>query len=165
MPHPIPTYLHGTTVCSQPHYCVAGRERIRALLVECRSEGCGREGTIGKLAQHLEACKFMLVPCPKQCKYSSGKIKFLKRKDLDQHLAKECPNCDSTCVHCGKKDTAANITIHDETCAMKVLACPNVGCQHTLRRRNVANHVSSVAPKSVSNSNSTSTANNAMLYF
>ena len=123
----------------------AGRRDIQALRVKCSNmeQDCKWEGTVGTLDKHLAECEFALVPCPKECKDDSGKVKHFIKKQVKKHLRRACPNRDYTCKHCGKKGTYAEheITrVHDEVCDMKLLPCPNE-CGATIPRKNVDEHV------------------------
>ena len=92
----------------------------------------------------MATCEFTLVPCPKQCKDDNNEVKCFKRKDLDTHLKNECPNRDYKCrSKCGEKGTYAYITeVHDKTCKMKILPCPNDGCDTKIQRQQVGKHTS-----------------------
>ena len=65
---------------------------------------------MGTLDTHLAECEFALVPCPKECKDDSGEVKHFVKKQVKEHLRKDCPNRDYTCKHCGEKGTYAEIT-------------------------------------------------------
>ena len=95
----------------------------------------------------MAACKFTLVPCPKECKDTilswvpSTNKKYLMRKDLDRHLKNDCPNRDHECEYCGEKGTYAHITqVHDKICELKILPCPNK-CTKTMPRQDIEKHV------------------------
>ena len=121
----------------------AGRRDIQALRVKCsnKEQDCEWEGTVGTLDKHLAECEFALVPCPKECKDISGKVKHFIKKQVKEHLRRACPNRDYTCKHCGEKGTYAEITrVHDEVCDMKLLPCPNE-CGATIPRKNIDEHV------------------------
>ena len=103
--------------------------------------GCTWVGTVGTLEEHVATCKFTLLPCPKECKDDSDKVKQFMRKDLDKHLEEDCPNRDYSCKHCGEKGTYASITnIHDQICLKKPVPCPN-GCSVIVQRQHVSEHV------------------------
>jgi TNF receptor-associated factor 4 len=64
------------------------------------------------------------------------------RKELSEHMEKDCPNRVHNCKHCGEIGTYAGITqVHDEECEKKVLPCPNTECNSTIQRRNVKRHL------------------------
>ena len=90
----------------------------------------------------MAACEFSLVPCPKECKDDKNEITHFMRKDLDKHLDGDCPNRDHKCEHCGEKGTYAHITqVHDVTCEMKIVPCPNSACAETIQRKNTILHL------------------------
>ena len=101
---------------------------------------CVWVGTVGTLEEHVATCKFTLLPCPKECKDDSEKIKQFMRKDLDKHLKEDCPNRDRSCEHCGEKVPYSSLDEHDTTCPKKLLPCPN-GCGSTMERQHVSEHV------------------------
>ena len=103
---------------------------------------CKWAGTIGTLPDHLQECKFALIPCSKQCKTERGEIARFMRKDLDQHLARDCPNRNSTCPHCRRTGPLAAMQEHDKTCKKKIMPCTNPGCRKTLQRQHLQKHVS-----------------------
>lgn len=77
---------------------LVGEKRIQTLPVHCsnHSSKCEWLGTVGSLGDHLAACQYALLLCPKQCKDSGGAINQFMRKDLTNHL-KVCPNRDFEC--------------------------------------------------------------------
>lgn len=96
-----------------------GKKIIKALEVKCDNteRGCKWEGTIGTLEEHdaKTMCEFTPVPCPKECRLNY-EIRMITRKDLDEHLRKQCPNREYECKHCGMKDTYTNIVLHENKC-------------------------------------------------
>ena len=103
--------------------------------------GCTWVGTVGMLEEHVATCKFTLLPCPKECKDDSDKVKKFMRKDLDKHLEEDCPNRDYSCKHCREKGTYTSIiNIHDQNCLKKFVFCPN-GCSTVVQRQHVSRHV------------------------
>ena len=108
------------------------------------NRGCEWVGTVNTLEKHVATCGFTLVPCPKQCKNDSDEVNHFIRKDLYHHLKNACRNRDYECQSkCGEKGTYAYITeIHDKTCKMKILSCPNAGCDAKVQRQQVSEHVS-----------------------
>lgn len=64
------------------------------------------------------------------------------RKDLTEHLEKDCPNRDYKCVYCEEKGTYANITgIHDKICDQKPVPCPNAECSEAIQRCGMKRHL------------------------
>ena len=111
---------------------------------------CEWVGTVGTLEEHVATCGFTLVPCPKQCKDDGDAVKHFAKKDLEKHLQNDCPNRAHRCEYCGKKGTHATITeVHDETCDMKIVSCPNAGCGKTMQCQEIEEHVFTECPCTV----------------
>ena len=111
--------------------------------VKCENveTGCEWKGTVGTLADHLKTCGFTMLPCSKECKDEDGKVNCFMRKDLDQHLAEDCPNRDYECQYCEEKGTYATIQVHDKTCEKKILPCTNDDCSKGMERQQLYHHV------------------------
>ena len=102
---------------------------------------CEWKGTVGTLDEHLEKCQFSLVSCPNKCEEDDD-VGYIMKKDLNEHLEKECPNRNHKCEYCGEEDTYANITkIHDNECGKKPLPCSNAGCTEKLQRAELQDHL------------------------
>ncbi len=99
---------------------------------------CQWEGTVGTLEKHMGVCEYSLVPCPKKCKQGN----FITKRDLQQHLEKECLNKDYSCEHCGLKGTYATTLDHYDTCEKKIISCTNEGCTMEMERMKIKNHLS-----------------------
>ncbi len=111
---------------------------------------CDWEGTVKKLKEHLDLCQLALLPCPRACKDKDAETKFIIRKDLDEHLEKDCPKRSYKCQYCGEMGTYASITqIHDQTCDKKIFSCPNSDCSKIMERREVNKHVDTVCEHSI----------------
>lgn len=96
------------------------------------------------IEEHMAICEFTLLPCSKQCKDYKNKINHFMRKDLAEHLRKDCANRDYECEHCGEKGMYGYITqVHDDKCEKKVLPCPNTECVETLERGDMKRHLES----------------------
>ena len=111
--------------------------------------GCTWVGTVGTLEEHVATCKFTLLPCPKECKDDSDKVKQFMRKDLDKHLKKSCPNRDYSCKHCGEKSTYASIKVHDKTCKKKMVTCPKDGCSEKMPHFSIPWHLTTTCEHAV----------------
>ena len=97
---------------------------------------------MGTLEAHVATCEYTLIPCSKECKDDKNEISHFMRKDLDKHLKNDCPNRDHKCEHCGEKGPYAYMTqVHDNTCEMKTVPCPNADCIITIQRRNAKRHL------------------------
>ena len=98
-------------------------------------QGCDWKGMVGTLEDHSSKCGFSSVSCPNECKTIS-----LLRKEVDEHLKKECPNRDYQCQYCGEKGTYTKIVnIHDYTCGKKIISCPK--CAAKMERAKWNNHI------------------------
>jgi len=98
-------------------------------------------GTVGTLEEHRATCQFTLLPCPKECKDDFDKVKTFMRKELDEHLKKDCPNRDYICEYCGEEGTYFTIMeVHDAICE-KVIPCYIHGCRKTMLRKLIDEHV------------------------
>lgn len=64
------------------------------------------------------------------------------KKNLDEHLEKDCPNRDYKCPHCGEESTYAEITeVHDQACEEKIIPCQSSECTKTMARKEMQEHV------------------------
>ena len=98
-------------------------------------------GTLAALEEHVGMCEFALLTCPNECK-SHGEPRFIQRKDIDKHMAEECPNRDYKCETCGERGTFHYITqVHYGVCGLQIISCPKVGCTDTMQRRHVKEHI------------------------
>ena len=59
--------------------------------MRCVERGCGWEGTVGTLEDHVTKCDFTMTPCPNGCKDANEVIIKYFRKELEEHLSSECP--------------------------------------------------------------------------
>ncbi len=109
-------------------------------------KNCRWMGTLGTIEEHLALCEFTLIPCPRLCRDASDlrQVKRIMNRDLDEHLANECPNRDFECVRCGKKGTYVSIVQeHDKICDRKMIPCPNSECANLVVRLNLKRHLES----------------------
>ena len=119
-----------------------GHREIKSLEVKCDNveKGCGWNGTVGTLEDHVTKCDFAIVSCPNGC--YSGTSKF-RRKDLPSHTSLYCPEREYQCQDCGRSDKYRVITgPHEEECEKKMVSCPNKLCGLFLERGHVQEHVS-----------------------
>ena len=117
-------------------YFSLGNREINILCVRCSNanRGCGWVGTVGTIEKHVATCG----------KDDNHEVKCFTRKEVDEHLKNDCPNRDYECQSkCGEKGTYAYITeVHDKTCKMRTLPCPNDGCDTEIQCQQVSEHVS-----------------------
>ena len=103
--------------------------------------GCGWEGTVRTLEDHVTKCGFNLVPCPNGCKGEDEMTLQLLKKNWDSHL-ECCPEREHQCLDCGLKDAYRVIVgPHDMECTKKMVVCPNEECCVSLERSMVQEHV------------------------
>ena len=123
---------------------VAGKRELRDLGVKCENveRNCEWQGTVHMLEEHVSTCQYTLLPCPKECKDDGNQTNRFMRKDLDDHLEKDCMNRQYECDSCGEVDTYDKITrAHDKICALKVIQCPNDDCTQQMRRKKMKWHL------------------------
>ena len=113
--------------------------------------GCEWRGSVTTLEEHVAKCMFFLVPCPKQCKDASNAVQLFIKKDLCEHLKKDCPHRDYECQNkCGVKGTFKSISeVHDRVCKKKVFVCYNAGCDKKMERQQISKHVRTECPHTV----------------
>ncbi len=123
-------------------YLIIGWREIRKLRVKCNNvdRDCQWEGIVDTLKEHLNVCEFIQIPCPKECKDDNG-ILMITRKDLEHHLAENCPNRDYECDQCGQKGPYADKQRHDQICPEKDVACTNEDCSMRIKRIKIDDHI------------------------
>ena len=90
----------------------------------------------------MTTCEFILVPCPRECRDESNAVKHFIRKCIKEHLESECVYRDWKCMYCGVKNSYTFITqVHDMDCLEKIVLCPNAGCDFTVERRQLKEHL------------------------
>lgn len=101
----------------------AKREMLNQL-VFCRMKKqreCPWKGPLGKLEGHLSDCPFVDIKCPKGCG------KELQRKDLEEHLEKDCPNRTIPCKYCKEEIRWNILERHYEGCPQFPVKCEKCG--------------------------------------
>ena len=98
-------------------------ERMQALMMYCpnKDAGCKWIGKLSQVDEHCNSdhlgCIFQEVKCPNKCGVS------IQRKDLENHLAADCPCYCQYCKTTGDKTLIANH--HKEKCQKFTVQCPN----------------------------------------
>ena len=87
----------------------------------------------------MENCNYGLIPCPNECKIHNV-VMIVLRKDLDNHLANDCPNRQYRCPHCNKLGEIEQSSKHLETCPKVMIQCPNEQCEDKFERSTLALH-------------------------
>ena len=120
----------------QPKY----QRKILALEVRCtmKDRGCEWTGQLQHLDAHLDVttgdCQYVDVECPKKC------VQKVQKRNVDTHLANECPNRDYRCPHCNFANKFHVVSTHFDVCRYYPLACPN-RCGATFERDDLPDHM------------------------
>ena len=115
--------------------------KILALEVRCtmKDRGCEWTGQLQHLNAHLDVttgdCQYVDVECPKKC------VQKVQKRNMDTHLANECPNRNYRCPHCNFTNTYRVVTEqHWDVCSYYPLACSN-RCGATFERDDLEDHM------------------------
>ena len=114
--------------------------KILALEIHCtlKDRGCPWTGQLQHLDAHLDVttgdCEYVDVECLKKC------VQKVQKRNVDTHLANECPNRDYRCLHCNFKSTFCVVSKHFDVCPYYPLACPN-RCGVTFERDDLPDHM------------------------
>ena len=114
--------------------------KIQALEVRCtmKDRGCPWTGQLQHLDAHLDVttgdCEYVDVECPKKC------VQKVQKRNVDTHLANECPNRDYRCPHCNFANKYHVVSTHFDVCRYYPLACPN-RCGVTFERDDLPDHM------------------------
>ena len=116
------------------------QRKILALEVRCtmKDRGCEWTGQLQHLNAHLDVttgdCEYVDVECPKKC------VQKVQKRNVDTHLANECPNRDHRCPHCNFANQYHVVFKHFDVCPYYPLACPN-RCGATFERDDLQDHM------------------------
>ena len=114
--------------------------KILALEVCCtmKDRGCEWTGQLQHLDAHLDVttgdCQYVDVECPKKC------VQKVQKRNVDTHLANECPNRDYRCLHCNFQNKFHVVSDHFDVCQYYPLACPN-RCGASFERGDLQDHM------------------------
>ena len=120
------------------------KRRVENLQVHCseKGTGCSWKGELGSLDQHLNDgavagdCRYVEVACPNLC---DGRV---LRRDLEGHMANDCPKRQFTCKHCAYEATYQEISKdHWPKCSKYPLECPNDCGERDIERQDLPNHM------------------------
>ena len=134
------------------------KRKIDQLKIRCTNHkaGCDWVGELNTLQSHLDSnsgCGYVEVSCTNKCKMSLHYLPMIvkmKRKDLANHLAQQCPLRKYKCQHCGKEDTYQTITeTHYNKCPKYPLDCPNKCGTRGIKRAEMDQHRSTCPLESV----------------
>ena len=125
------------------------QRKVNELKIRCpRAElGCTWIGTIAGASSHMDPlsgdCEYVEVMC-------SLCNEEIPRKDLLNHMNKECAKRPFTCVHCGYSDTWIEVTTkHCKRCMNYPLQCPNMCGVGMIERKNLNAHIKDICPLQV----------------
>ena len=114
--------------------------KIKSLHVLCvhSEDGCQWKGELRALGNHLHSvekgCNYVQVDCSNNCGVP------VRRKDVQQHMKKECLLRIYRCEHCGKEGKYKDITTrHYAECSKYSLPCPK-GCPAVVKRADLKVH-------------------------
>ena len=116
------------------------QRNILALEVRCtmKDRGCEWTGQLQHIDAHLDVttgdCQYVDVECPKKC------VQKVQKRNVDTHLANECPNRDYRCPHCNFANKFHVVSNHFDVCPYYPLACPN-RCGATFERDDLPDHM------------------------
>ena len=103
-----------------------------------KDRGCLWTGQLQHLDAHLDVttgdCQYVDVECPKKC------VQKVQKRNVDTHLANECPNRDYSCPHCNFANKFHVVSKHFDVCPYYPLACPN-RCGATFERDDLQDHM------------------------
>ena len=117
------------------------QHEINALKVVCPYyvRGCGWDGCISDLNQHIKKCQFKFVKCPNDCKYGNCDA-YILNKYLPNHLANRCDNRLVTCEYCNFKTKSEDLRNHYKNCKKYPIPCPNKECREKIPREKEKQH-------------------------
>ncbi len=115
-------------------------QRVNTLKIYCphHKKGCKWMGEMNGVKSHLTGnpgCGYAISPCPNKCGHS------LPRKDLRDHLTKQCEYRKVRCQYCSHEDAFKAITKeHYNVCVNYPMKCPyNCGAKG-IRRADLPKH-------------------------
>ena len=103
-----------------------------------KDRGCPWTEQLQHLDAHLDVttgdCQYVDVECSKKC------VHKVQKRNMDTHLANECPNRDYRCPHCNFTNKYHVVSKHFDVCSYYPLACPN-RCGATFERDDLEDHM------------------------
>ena len=115
-------------------------QRINQLKIHCphQKQGCKWTGDMTGLKNHLSAaqgCAYEGIPCPNKCGHT------ISRKDIKEHLGKQCIQRRVKCQYCSLENTYKVITgSHYGVCPNYPVKCPYNCGQKTVKRSELQKH-------------------------
>lgn len=115
-------------------------QRVNTLKVYCphHKKGCKWMGEMNGVKTHLTGnpgCGYAISPCPNKCGHS------LPRKDMREHLMKQCEYRKVRCQYCSHEDTFKAMTNeHYKVCVNFPMKCPYSCGAKGIRRADLPKH-------------------------
>lgn len=115
-------------------------QRVNTLKIYCphHKKGCKWMGELSGVKTHLTGnpgCGYALSPCPNKCQMS------LPRKDMREHLLKQCEYRKVRCQYCSHEDTFKAMTSeHYKVCINYPMRCPYSCGAKGIRRADLPKH-------------------------
>ena len=117
------------------------QRKILALELYCpmKSRGCEWTGRLEQLEGHMDVqsgdCLYVDVECPSHCDQR------VQKRNVQNHLSRECPLREYTCRHCNFKASYKVVSEdHLEVCPYFPVQCPN-RCGVTCERQDLEDHM------------------------
>ena len=116
------------------------KREVDELEIQCTKQkmGCQWVGELKSIQTHLDSdkgCGYVEMQCSNKC----GAM--MKRKELEAHIAQQCPLRKTQCQYCQYEDTYQTIiNQHYNKCPCYPLPCPNMCGATGIQRANMANH-------------------------
>lgn len=109
---------------------------ILKLKIQCHrnEEGCEWVGELKDHESHDWHCGYVRVVCAKEC----GEM--VMRKNIDDHVEKDCLSREVRCGHCESKMKAVELQDHSMECDMYPVNC-SYDCDEMVPRHLMADHV------------------------
>lgn len=115
-------------------------QRVNSLKIYCphHKKGCKWIGELSNVKTHLTGnpgCGYAISPCPNKCGVS------LPRRDIREHLTKQCEYRKVRCQYCSHEDTYKVITTeHYKLCVNYPMKCPYNCGGKGIRRADLPKH-------------------------
>ena len=132
-------------ICNETNFNMTPnkRDKKKILLLElnCPMKSCGCEwtGRLEQLEGHMDVqsgnCLYVDIECPSHCDQR------VQKRNIQNHLSRECPLREYTCLHCNFKASYKVVSEdHLEVCSYLPVQCPN-RCGVTCERADLEDHM------------------------
>ena len=132
-------------ICEETGFNISLKKRdqkkILALELYCPMKSCGCEwmGRLEQLEGHMDVqsgdCLYVDIECPSHCDQR------VQKRNIENHLSRECPLREYTCPHCNFKASYKVVSEdHWGVCPYLPVQCPN-RCGVTCERQDLEDHM------------------------